>query len=68
MAAMAGDESIETNPKILDLVMRGRSWTPPGYIVYKNIKIYPYGKTEEIEKHESLQLGQRLHGDKPFNQ
>lgn len=64
---MVGDESIETSPKIIDLVMRGRKWTPPGYIIYKNVKVYPTGQTGAIEKSESVQLGQRLLGDKAVN-
>jgi len=67
-AAMSGEESIETKPEIIDLIMRGRPWSPPGYIVYKSIKVYPIGMTEIIEKRESIQLGQRLLGDKPTNQ
>lgn len=64
-AAMAGDESVETSSKIIDLVMRGKPWTPPGYIIYKNVKVYPTGQTGAIEARESVQLGQRLLGDKP---
>lgn len=32
------------------------------YFIYQNIKVYPIGKTEEIELDESTPIEEKLHG------
>lgn len=56
-----GVESLETTPEII------KHFNPRGlgtqeYFIYKNVKVFPYGKTDEILDHENEQLGKRLHG------
>jgi len=56
-----GHESIETTPEVI------KHFNPKGlgtadYFIYKGVKVFPHGRTDEILSDESVQMGQRLHG------
>lgn len=57
----AGEESIETTPEIIAHFNR-RGLNGADYFFYAGIKVYPYGKKEEIEARESQPIAERLHG------
>jgi hypothetical protein len=60
-AKHAGEESIEASPEIIAHYNRN-GLNGAKFFIYSGIKVYPTGKTQEIEDEINTPLGQTLHG------
>lgn len=54
-------ESIETSQEIIDY-LNPNGLNGAKYFIYQGVKVYPEGKTAEIESEEDKPIHERLHG------
>jgi hypothetical protein len=54
-------QSIEASEKIIKHFNR-KGLGGSEYFIYQGVKVYPLGKTEEIEERESISADERMHG------
>lgn len=60
-AKMEGADSVETSPEIIAHFNR-RGLNGAKYFIMDGIKVYPTGKTEEIEAEEDMPISQKVFG------
>lgn len=60
---MNNEDEIEASDEIIKYYNRN-GLGEAKYFIFEGIKVYPMGKTEEIQKTEAEGLAQRLHGAK----
>lgn len=61
LAQSEGRESIEATEQIINHFNK-KGLKGSSYFIYKGIKVYPLGKTEEIESEESIPATEKMHG------